>query len=169
LTPSPLISRKIIDDLISFDTTSKFSNLKIISYIQDYLENHEIACELIYNEDSTKANLYATIGPDIAGGIILSGHTDVVPVEGQNWTSDPFKVVEKDGNLIGRGTSDMKSFLGVVLASVPMFKEHELETPIHIAFSYDEEVGCLGVRGLIDALNAKGSKQIGRASCRERV
>lgn len=158
MTTSPLISRKIIDDLISFDTTSRDSNLDLIAYVQKYLDDHDVQSELIYNEDATKANLYATIGPDIAGGIILSGHTDVVPVDGQNWTSDPFKVIEQGSRLVGRGTSDMKSFLGVVMGFVPMFKQHELKTPIHIAFSYDEEVGCLGVRGLIDALNAKGNK-----------
>jgi acetylornithine deacetylase len=158
LSPCPLISRKIIDDLIAFDTTSRDSNLELISYVQNYLDGQGVTSDLIYNDDATKANLYATIGPDVAGGIILSGHTDVVPVDGQNWSDDPFKVREKDGRLIGRGTSDMKSFLGVVLASVPMFKQHELETPLHIAFSYDEEVGCLGVRGLIKALNEKGQK-----------
>jgi len=158
LTTSHIISRNIIDELISFDTTSRNSNLKLIAYVQDYLEGFGIACELIYNEDGTKANLFATIGPDVGGGIILSGHTDVVPVDGQNWTSDPFSVVEKDGRLIGRGTSDMKSFLGVVLGFVPLFKAQELATPVHIAFSYDEEVGCIGVRGLIDALNKQGQK-----------
>jgi len=158
LTTSPIISRKLIDDLIAFDTTSRNSNLELISYVQDYLENLGVASSLIYNDDGSKANLYATIGPDVAGGVILSGHTDVVPVDGQNWSSDPFKVESKDGQLIGRGTSDMKSFLGVVLASVPAFKQHQLEKPIHIAFSYDEEVGCLGVRGLIDALNEKEQK-----------
>ncbi len=158
MTTSPLISRQIIDDLIAFDTTSRNSNLQLISYVQEYLNSQDVPSELIYNDDGSKANLYATIGPDIAGGIILSGHTDVVPVDGQNWSDDPFTVREKDGQLIGRGTSDMKSFLGVVLASVPMFKQHALEKPIHIAFSYDEEVGCLGVRGLIKALNEKAQK-----------
>lgn len=158
MTTSHIISRNIIDDLIAFDTTSRDSNLKLVSYVTDYLDSHGVASELHYNDEGTKANLYATIGPDVAGGIILSGHTDVVPVDGQNWTSDPFDVVEKDGRLIGRGTSDMKSFLGVVLSYVPLFKARELGTPVHIAFSYDEEVGCLGVRGLIDALNKKGNK-----------
>jgi len=158
LTTSPLISRKIIDDLIAFDTTSRNSNLELISYVQEYLDDQDVPSELIYNDDGSKANLYATIGPDVAGGIILSGHTDVVPVDGQNWSDDPFKVREKDGQLIGRGSSDMKSFLAVVLASVPIFKQHALEKPIHIAFSYDEEVGCLGVHGLIKALNEKAQK-----------
>lgn len=158
MTTSPIISRKIIDDLIAFDTTSRNSNLELIAYVQKYLEGHGITSELFYNDEGTKANLYATIGPDVAGGIILSGHTDVVPVDGQNWTRDPFHVSEDGSRLIGRGTSDMKSFLGVVLASVPMFKEHDLKTPIHIAFSYDEEVGCLGVRKIIDALNKRHSK-----------
>lgn len=158
MTVSHIISRQIIDDLIAFDTTSRDSNLDLVAYVQDYLETQGVSSELHYNDECTKANLYATIGPDVAGGIILSGHTDVVPVDGQNWTSDPFTVVEKDGHLIGRGSSDMKSFLGVVLAHVPMFKQHALKTPIHIAFSYDEEVGCLGVRGLIDALNEHDAK-----------
>ncbi|MDR3498839.1 MAG: acetylornithine deacetylase [Parvibaculum sp.] len=146
-------TREMIEKLISFDTTSRNSNLELIAFVEDYLSGHGIASRLIANEDDTKANLFATVGPaDKAGGIVLSGHTDVVPVDGQDWSSDPFKVVERDGKLFGRGTSDMKSFVGAALAAVPDFLARGPEVPIHFALSYDEEVGCLGVRPMIDAV-----------------
>jgi acetylornithine deacetylase len=143
----------MIAKLISFDTTSRNSNLELIAFVEDYLSSHGIASRLIANEDDTKANLFATLGPaDRAGGIVLSGHTDVVPVDGQDWSSDPFTVVERDGRLYGRGTSDMKSFVGAALAAVPEFLARGPQIPIHFALSYDEEVGCLGVRPMIDAV-----------------
>jgi acetylornithine deacetylase len=144
---------KLIEKLISFDTTSRNSNLDMIKFIEEYLANNGIESILIYNEGEGKANLYATLGDPTKSGVMLSGHTDVVPVDGQDWDTDPFKVVEKDGKLFGRGTSDMKSFIALVLAYVPKFLERGLDTPIHLAFSYDEEVGCIGVRRMIDMIN----------------
>ncbi|HEX7776247.1 MAG TPA: acetylornithine deacetylase [Parvibaculum sp.] len=146
-------TREMIAKLISFDTTSRNSNLELIAFVEDYLSGHGVASRLIANEDDTKANLFATLGPaDKAGGIVLSGHTDVVPIDGQDWSSDPFTVVERDGRLYGRGTSDMKSFVGAALAAVPDFLARGPQIPIHFALSYDEEVGCLGVRPMIDAV-----------------
>ena len=143
-TPLEMIRR-----LVSFDTTSRDSNLKLIDFVVSYLRGHGLEPVLIPNEDGSKANLLVTIGPDAPGGIILSGHTDVVPVDDQPWDTDPFEVVEKDGKLFGRGTSDMKSFSAVALALVPDMIRRGVKTPVHIALSYDEEVGCLGVRPMI--------------------
>ena len=148
----------MIRKLISFDTTSRNSNLALITYIQDYLGDLGVAAELVYDDQRTKANLYATMGPGDRPGFALSGHTDVVPVDGQNWDTDPFAVVERDGYLYGRGTSDMKSFLAVCLVLAREFLERPIETPLHLAFSYDEEVGCLGVRKLIEELSAREVK-----------
>jgi acetylornithine deacetylase len=139
----------MIERLIGFDTTSRDSNLALIEWVRGYLAEHEIESELTFDDDRRKANLFATLGPRTGGGIMLSGHTDVVPVDGQDWSSDPFRVVEKDGRLYGRGTADMKSFLAVALASVPKFLDRGLGTPVHLALSYDEEVGCVGVRRMI--------------------
>jgi len=147
-------SLDMISKLISFDTTSRYSNMELISYIQEYLNGLGVASTLVPNEDQSKASLYATVGPDDVPGVMLSGHTDVVPVDGQEWDTDPFSVVEKDGLLYGRGTSDMKSFIALVLAKLPTFIERGLETPIHLAFSYDEEIGCIGVRPMIDMINS---------------
>ena len=138
--------------LVAFDTTSRESNLALIGFVQDYLDGWGIGSELVYDEERRKANLYATIGPADKSGILLSGHTDVVPVDGQAWDTDPFAVTEKDGALYGRGTSDMKGFIAVALALVPEFRARALKTPVHLAFTYDEEVGCIGVRPLIAAL-----------------
>jgi len=142
----------LIRRLVGFDTTSRDSNLALIDFVQEYLESWDIACERVYDGEGRKANLYATIGPADIGGILLSGHTDVVPVDGQAWDTDPFAVTEHNGRLFGRGTSDMKSFIAVALALVPEFLERKLKTPVHLAFTYDEEVGCIGVRGLIATL-----------------
>lgn len=145
-TPKEMISK-----LISFDTVSRHSNLELISFVETYLDGWGVPHQRIENEDGTKANLLATVGPaDKAGGIVLSGHTDVVPVDGQDWTSDPVIVREADGRLYGRGTCDMKSFFAIALALVPDFVERGLSVPLHFALSYDEEVGCLGVRPMID-------------------
>jgi acetylornithine deacetylase len=141
--------REMIDRLVAFDTTSRDSNLDLIDFVADYLKDHGLKPQLIPNAEKTKANLLVTLGADAPGGIILSGHTDVVPVDDQPWDTDPFTVVEKDGKLFGRGTADMKSFLAVALALVPEFLSHPLKTPIHIALSYDEEIGCLGVRPML--------------------
>jgi len=150
--------REMIDRLVSFDTTSRDSNLGLIEFVEDYLKSHGLKPHLMPNSQGTKANLYVTIGPDEPGGIVLSGHTDVVPVDGQPWTSDPFKTVERDGKLYGRGTADMKSFSAIALAYVPKFIAANGKTPIHIALSYDEEIGCLGVRPMIAKVLAEHPK-----------
>jgi acetylornithine deacetylase len=142
----------MIDRLIAFDTTSRLSNLALIDFVRGYLEDLGVESELVYDAERRKANLYATVGPRDIGGIMLSGHTDVVPVDGQEWHSEPFTATEKEGRLFGRGTADMKSFLAIVLALLPEFTERRLKTPIHLALSYDEEIGCIGVRGLIAEL-----------------
>lgn len=144
--------KKIITDLVGFDTVSDKSNLAIQDYIEAYLSDHGISVTRVYNDAGDKANLFATIGPNVAGGVILSGHTDVVPVVGQNWSTDPFAVVEKDSRLYGRGTADMKSFLAIALSLVPEMLAAKMKRPIHLAFSYDEEVGCLGAPAMIDKM-----------------
>ena len=142
---------EILDRLISFDTTSRNSNLELIDYIGAYLEGYDLKSTLITSNDGKKANLFATIGKTagVSGGIALSGHTDVVPVDGQNWHTNPFSMNRTDGKLYGRGTCDMKGFIACALASVPRFKTTKLAKPIHLVFSYDEEIGCLGIRPLI--------------------
>jgi len=141
----------ILARLVGFDTTSAESNLDLIAYVRDYLEGHGISSTLVPNEDGKKACLFATIGAG-EGGVGLSGHSDCVPVTGQAWTSDPFTLTERDGKLYGRGTCDMKGFIACVLASVPTFKSMTLAEPIHVLVSYDEEVGCQGVRPMIARL-----------------
>jgi len=152
VTLSVSTTRDILAQLISFDTTSSRSNLDLIRWIEAYLAQHGVASSLTFNQEGTKANLYATIGPTGVAGICLSGHTDVVPTTGQPWTADPYTLVERDGKVFGRGTADMKGFIACVLAAVPAFVAGVREVPIHLAFSYDEEVGCVGVRGLLAAL-----------------
>lgn len=143
----------LIRKLVSYDTTSRNSNLELIDFIEDYLAGHGVSSERVYDDGKRKANLYATLGPRDKSGVMLSGHVDVVPVDGQAWSTDPFELTEKDGRLYGRGSADMKSFVALSLAAVPEFLRRGLHTPIHLAISYDEEVGCIGVRGLIDRLN----------------
>jgi acetylornithine deacetylase len=148
-------SQEMLRRLVAFDTTSRESNLALIEDVRDYLAGHGIESTLVPSADGRKSNLFATIGPDVAGGIILSGHTDVVPVDGQPWDSDPWTLTEKpDGNLYGRGTCDMKGFAAVVLAMVPRLRAARLKVPLHLAFSYDEEVGCLGAVDLVERLIA---------------
>ncbi|SFG83242.1 acetylornithine deacetylase [Neptunomonas qingdaonensis] len=148
------LTLEILDQLISFDTTSCNSNLELMSYVQRFLEDHGVTSNLVYDGLESKANLYATIGPQDKAGVMLSGHTDTVPVTGQNWTTDPYQLSEQDGRYFGRGTSDMKGFISVVLAAVPEMVKQKLHTPIHLAFSYDEEIGCVGVRRLIDTMQS---------------
>ena len=151
--PQRFTSREMIEKLVSFNTTSHLSNLDLIGFVETYLAGHGVRSQRVMNEDGSKANLFATLGPgDRAGGIVLSGHTDVVPVEGQDWSSDPFSTIERDGKLFGRGTSDMKSFIAVALAFVPEFLKERPKVPVHFALSYDEEVGCLGVRPMIEGI-----------------
>jgi len=151
-------SRALLAELIGFDTVSRESNLDMIEFVRQYLAELGVESELFYNAERTKANLFATIGPRERGGIVLSGHTDVVPVEGQAWTVDAFRLTERDGRLYGRGTADMKGFIASVLAAVPTFLERELTLPVHLAFSYDEEVGCLGVRPMLAELQRRTPK-----------
>jgi acetylornithine deacetylase len=133
--------------LVGFDTTSRLSNLPLVDYVEAELAAIGVTATRVANEDGRKTNLYATIGPAVPGGIVLSGHTDVVPVDGQPWTSDPFQLTERDGRLYGRGTCDMKGFLALALAAAK--SGAPLARPIHLAFSYDEEVGCLGAPSMI--------------------
>ena len=150
------VSLEMIRTLVGFPTVSRDSNLELIHFVRDHLAGLGAESRLTYNDERSKANLFATLGPRATPGIVLSGHTDVVPVDGQAWDTDPFKVVEKNGRLYGRGTADMKSFIAVVLALAPEFARRGLTTPIHFAFSYDEEVGCIGVGRLISDLAQQG-------------
>ncbi|MFO0986266.1 MAG: acetylornithine deacetylase [Alphaproteobacteria bacterium] len=143
---------EILETLIRFDTVSARSNMALIHWVRDYLLRHGVESTIVPNGEGTKANLYATLGPRRAGGVALSGHTDVVPVEGQAWSSEPFHLTRRDGRLYGRGTADMKGFIACALAAVPDFLAARLATPIHLAFSYDEEVGCIGVPHLLARL-----------------
>lgn len=144
---------EILGDLVAFDTTSHKSNLPLIEYVKDYLRTHETECHLVPDETGQKASLFATIGPRETPGIALSGHTDVVPVAGQDWDTDPFQMVERGDKLYGRGTCDMKAFLACALAMVPQLRNDcKLAVPVHLAFSYDEEVGCTGVLPMIAQL-----------------
>ena len=142
----------ILADLIGFDTTSRNSNLELIRYVENYLSQHGVQSTLVHDDSGHKANLYATIGPAELGGVMLSGHTDVVPVDGQRWASDPFVLERIDDKVFGRGSADMKGFIACVLEWVPEMVAASLATPIHIALSYDEEVGCIGVRRLLDLM-----------------
>ena len=151
-------SRDLLAQLIAFPTVSRDSNLALIAFIRAYLEGLGVRCELDYNAERSKANLFASLGPPLGGGLVLSGHTDVVPVDGQAWTVEPFQLSERDGRLHGRGTADMKGFIACVLAAVPRFLARPLRRPLHLAFSYDEEVGCLGVRSLLAELARRPHK-----------
>ncbi len=147
-----LTCQELLSRLVGFDTTSRNSNLDLIDFIRDFLDRHGVTSELIANEEGTKANLFASIGPIELPGLVLSGHTDVVPVDGQDWSSDPFALTLLDDCLYARGASDMKGFIAAVLALVPDIKAMKRDHPVHLAFSYDEEVGCKGVPRLLDHL-----------------
>ncbi|WP_445178706.1 acetylornithine deacetylase [Pseudomonas sp. McL0111] len=153
-------SVELLKTLVSFDTTSRESNLQLIEFVRDYLARFDVPCELIYNDERSKANLFASIGPVDQPGIMLSGHTDVVPADGQPWTVPPFALTERDGKLFGRGTADMKGYIACVLALVPALLSAPLRMPVHIALSYDEEVGCLGVRSLLKVLEQRPIKPL---------
>ena len=142
-------------DLIHYDTTSRNSNLELLVHIQQRLDTLNIPYELTFNDDKSKANLFATIGDPNVPGLVLSGHTDVVPVDGQDWSGDPFCLREHDQRLYGRGSCDMKGFIAVCLTMAERFQAAKLPIPIHFAFSYDEEVGCIGVRDLISMLDKR--------------
>ena len=141
-------SVEMLRRLVAFDTTSRNSNLALIEYVQGYLKGHGIEARLVPSGDGTKANLFAPVGPNVKDGVVLSGHTDVVPVDGQPWDTDPWTLTLKDGKYYGRGTCDMKAFYAIGLAMLPEFKKAPLKRPIHFALSYDEEVGCIGAHAL---------------------
>lgn len=152
VSSSETLSARAVDilaTLVAFDTTSRLSNLALIEWVEAYLSNLGIASRRVPNHDGTKSNLLASIGPAVPGGVVLSGHTDVVPVDGQPWTSDPFVLTPRDGRLYGRGTCDMKGFLALALAAAPDLAAAALDRPVHLAFSYDEEIGCLGAPDMI--------------------
>ncbi|MEZ3500110.1 acetylornithine deacetylase [Pantoea sp. KPR_PJ] len=150
--------RAQLASLLAFDTTSRESNLALIDFIRTLLAGRGVASTLLYSDDGRKANLYARLGPAGDGGVLLSGHTDVVPVDGQRWTVPPFSLTERDGRCYGRGSADMKGFIACVLASLDRFLAQPLRMPLHLAFSYDEEAGCLGVRSLVAHLRASPEK-----------
>ena len=141
--PAPTTA-ELLARLVGFDTTSRHSNLALIDHVRDYLGQHGVTCRIGHDPTGTKANLHAIIGPLGPGGIALSGHVDTVPVDGQDWTSDPFTLTSRDGRLFGRGTSDMKGFVACALAAVPGLLAAGLARPVHLLITYDEEVGCMG-------------------------
>jgi acetylornithine deacetylase len=141
---------ELLARLVAFDTTSRNSNLDLIAFVQNFLDRFGISSDLVTNDDGTKANLFASIGPIERPGIVLSGHTDVVPVVGQDWSTDPFELTAQNDRLYGRGAADMKGFVAAVMALAPSLAERRLDRAVHLAFSYDEEVGCKGVPSLLD-------------------
>ncbi len=151
-----LTARDLMDRLVGFPTVSRDSNLDLIDFVEDYLSGFGVASTRVPNEDGTKAALYAHIGPEVDGGVVLSGHTDVVPVDGQAWDTDPFTVTERQGKLYGRGTCDMKGFDALALSAVPLALERGIKRPLQIALSYDEEVGCVGAPPMIDHMVSHG-------------
>jgi acetylornithine deacetylase len=148
-------AKSILASLVSFDTTSHKSNIAMAEWVRGYLEDHGVGSVMLPSEDGIHTSLFATIGPAGDGGIGLSGHMDVVPVTGQPWDTDPFQMVERDGRLYGRGTCDMKGYVACVLAMVPEFKRRNLRMPLHVVLSYDEEVGCTGVKPMIREFGTK--------------
>jgi acetylornithine deacetylase len=144
--------------LVGFDTTSRNSNLDLIEAVEAFLTGLGARCERIVSPDGAKANLHAVLGPEVDGGVVLSGHSDVVPVDGQDWSSEPFTLTERDGKLYGRGTCDMKGFIACSLAAAPAFAAAPLKRPVHFAFSYDEEVGCLGAPDMIKAMAGRAPR-----------
>jgi acetylornithine deacetylase len=163
-TPSAS-ARAMIERLIAFNTVSRDSNLGLIEWVRDYLTKQGATTRLTHDATGKKANLFATLGDSNKPGLILSGHTDVVPVDGQNWDTDPFKATEKDGKLYARGSADMKGFIGIILNQAPKFvsalNANKLDAPLHYALSFDEEVGCLGVRSLIRDLEENNIRPAG--------
>ncbi len=147
-----LNSIALLSKLIAFDTTSYKSNLDFILFIKELFEQNQIAVELNFNSERNKANLLASVGPIDQAGILLSGHSDVVPVEGQQWNTPAFEATKKDGNIYGRGTADMKGFLACAVITMLKASKVELKRPLHLCISYDEEIGCIGVRGILDQL-----------------
>jgi acetylornithine deacetylase len=164
---------RMLETLLAFDTTSRSSNLELLGFVETLLDQHGIAHERVLAPGGGRANLLARIGPDVEGGVVLSGHTDCVPVAGQPWTSDPFALREDGGRLYGRGTTDMKGFLAVVLAALPRIVAADLERPILLALTYDEEIGTVGapsaVERLVDAYPRPSAVIIGEPTLLEPV
>ena len=160
-----LLAWDMIRTLIAFDTTSRESNLALIEWVQRYLESHGAECTLTFDDEKRKANLFATLrardGNATEGGVVLSGHTDVVPVDGQPWDTNPFEATLIGDKVYGRGVTDMKSFSATGLAFVPEFVRRGLARPLHFALSYDEEIGCIGVHRLIDDIVKRGIRPLG--------
>jgi acetylornithine deacetylase len=146
----------LLDRLIAFPTVSRDGNIALIRYVTDLLDQAGIASRLFPHESGDRASLFATVGPDAEGGVVLSGHTDVVPVDGQAWSSDPFRLVRRGDNLYGRGTADMKGFIACALEAFIAAKDRPLQRPLHLALSYDEEIGCVGVQPMLTELAAAG-------------
>ncbi|MDR5901642.1 acetylornithine deacetylase [Halomonas icarae] len=150
-----MTAAEMLDRLVGFPTVSRDSNLELIAFVESLLDEHDVPHWRVESDDGRKANLLARIGPNVAGGVVLSGHTDVVPVDGQPWSTDPFTLTDKgDGRLYARGTCDMKGFIACALSEVPRWMRLELEKPIWLALSYDEEVGCIGAPRMIERLMA---------------
>jgi acetylornithine deacetylase len=145
-------AKEVLSRLVAFPTVSRDTNLPLIDWVEEYLAAYGVRAHRVWNGERTKANLYASLGPDVAGGVILSGHSDVVPVDGQAWTSDPWTLTERDGRLYGRGTCDMKGFVALALVAVPMALAAGVKRPLQIALSYDEELGCDGCIGMVEAM-----------------
>src|SRR5918995_5795712 len=164
-----LSSREMLARLVAFPSVSTSSNLDIIGFCRDWLNSHGVESTLVMSPEGDKANLYATIGPKVEGGIVFSGHTDVVPVEGQSWTTDPWTLTEKNGRLYGRGSADMKGFDALVLALVPEMVKAPLKRPVHIALSYDEEIACRGapsmVRAMAETIPTPSAVIVGEPTC----
>lgn len=152
MTPTTLTPRQILDRLVSFPTVSRGSNLDLIDWVEGYLASHGITAHRHWNEDRQKAALFAHVGPWVPGAVVLSGHSDVVPVDGQTWTSDPWTVTERDGRLYGRGTCDMKGYVALAIWALVEGHHRGLTTPLQLALSYDEEIGCTGAPPMIAAM-----------------
>lgn len=161
--PQTLDARTLMERLIAFPTVSRDSNLDLIDFVEGYLAQHDIASMRVPDETGTKAALYAHVGPEVEGAVVLSGHTDVVPVDGQAWDTDPFEVVEKGGKIYGRGTCDMKGFDALAIWALVEAKKRGVSRPLQLALSYDEEVGCTGAPPMIDAMVASGMPRGGAA------
>ncbi len=153
---APTSTTDLLARLVAFDTTSRYSNLDFIGFVRAWLDQYDVPYRLSFDPTGQKANLHATIGPIQPGGVGFSGHVDTVPIDGQTWTGDPFTLRRQDGKLIGRGSCDMKGFLAALLAAVPHFKARNLTCPVHLLFTYDEEVGYHGVRRLIEDIEESG-------------
>lgn len=147
--------REILEKIVSFPTVSRDSNLPLIDWVEEFLDGHGITAHRVWNDDRTKASLYAHVGPEVEGGVILSGHSDVVPVEGQDWSSDPWTVTERNGRLYGRGCADMKGFVALALATMALAAQKGVKRPLQLALSHDEELGCIAAPAMIEEMAAK--------------